>query len=59
MCASLEYRNMPLAPYPLQAKVNLSYHGAHFQMTEAVQTVQREVGAGTVNEPMPIGPAIS
>jgi LmbE family N-acetylglucosaminyl deacetylase len=55
----LEYRNMPLAPYPLQAKVNLSYHGAHFQMTEVVQTVQREVGAGTVNEPMPIGPAIS
>jgi hypothetical protein len=28
-------------------------------MTEVVQTVQREVGAGTVNEPMPIGPAIS
>ena len=54
-----EYRNLPLAPYPLQAKVSLSYHGAHFEITEAVQTVQREVGAGTVNEPLPIGPAIS
>jgi LmbE family N-acetylglucosaminyl deacetylase len=54
-----KYRNLPLAPYPLQAKVTFSYHGEQVELTEAVQTVQREVGAGTVNQPLPIGPAIS
>ena len=54
-----KYRNLPVAPYPLQAKVVFSFHGAQFQVTEAVQTVQHEVGAGTVNYPLPIGPAIS
>ena len=54
-----KYRNLPVAPYPLQAKVKFSYHGAELQLSEAVQTVQREVGAGTVNQPLPIGPAIS
>ena len=54
-----KYRNLPVAPYPLQAKVRFSYHGAQFEVSEAVQTVQHEVGAGTVNYPLPIGPAIS
>jgi LmbE family N-acetylglucosaminyl deacetylase len=54
-----EYRNMPVAPYPLQANVEASYHGAKIELSEVVQTVQREVGAGTVNFPLPIGPAIS
>jgi LmbE family N-acetylglucosaminyl deacetylase len=54
-----KYRNLPVAPYPLQAKARFSYHGAQFDVTEAVQTVQHEVGAGTVNYPLPIGPAIS
>jgi hypothetical protein len=54
-----EYRNMPAAPYPLQANATFSYRGAHIQLTEVVQTVQHEVGSGTVNEPLPIGPAIS
>jgi LmbE family N-acetylglucosaminyl deacetylase len=53
------YRNLPVQPYPLQAKVTFSYHGVPIELSEAVQTVQREVGAGTVNEPLPIGPAIS
>lgn len=54
-----KYRNLPVAPYPLQAKVRFSYHGAEFDLSEDVQTVQHEVGAGTVNYPLPIGPAIS
>jgi LmbE family N-acetylglucosaminyl deacetylase len=54
-----EYRNMPVAPYPLQAKVDFSFHGAKIQLSEVVQTVQHEVGAGQVNYPLPIGPAIS
>jgi hypothetical protein len=54
-----KYRNLPVAPYPLQAKVRFSFQGAQFEVNEAVQTVQHEVGAGTVNYPIPIGPAIS
>jgi LmbE family N-acetylglucosaminyl deacetylase len=54
-----KYRNLPVAPYPLQAKVRFSFHGAEFDVSEVVQTVQHEVGAGTVNYPLPIGPAIS
>ncbi|HEY1646685.1 MAG TPA: PIG-L family deacetylase [Terracidiphilus sp.] len=54
-----EYRNMPVAPYPLQTKVEFTYRGAKIQLTEVVQTVQHEVGSGTVNYPLPIGPAIS
>jgi len=54
-----KYRNLPLAPYPLQAEVHFSFHGAQFEVGEVVQTVQHEVGAGTVNYPLPIGPAIS
>lgn len=54
-----QYRNRPVAPYPLQAEVTFSYHGVPIELSEDVQTVQREAGAGTVNEPLPIGPAIS
>ncbi len=54
-----KYRNLPVAPYPLQARVTFSYHGVPIELSEDVQTVQREAGSGTVNEPLPIGPAIS
>jgi LmbE family N-acetylglucosaminyl deacetylase len=54
-----KYRNLPLAPYPLQAKADLTFHGAHIELTEAVQVVDREEGAGTLYHPLPIGPAIS
>jgi LmbE family N-acetylglucosaminyl deacetylase len=54
-----KYRNRPVAPYPLQAKATFSYRGVPIELSEVVQTVQREPGAGTVNEPLPIGPAIS
>jgi LmbE family N-acetylglucosaminyl deacetylase len=54
-----EYRNLPLAPYPLEAEANLTFHGAQIELTEAVQVVDREEGAGTLFHPLPIGPAIS
>jgi len=52
-------RNMPLAPYPLQARALATYDGVQIELAETVQTVQREVGPGIVYYPMPIGPAIS
>jgi LmbE family N-acetylglucosaminyl deacetylase len=54
-----KYRNMPFAPYPLQAHVLASYEGVQLHLSETVQAVSREVGAGIVFHPMPIGPAIS
>jgi LmbE family N-acetylglucosaminyl deacetylase len=54
-----KYRNLPVAPYPLQARATFSYHGVAIDLSEVVQTVERKVGAGTVNQPLPIGPAIS
>lgn len=52
-------RNLPQAPYPLEATITASYHQVRIQLTEVVQTVEREVGSGIVFHPMPIGPAIS
>lgn len=52
-------RELPLPPYPLQARVLASYNDVQIQLAEAVQTVAREVGPGTVFHPLPIGPAIS
>lgn len=54
-----QYRNLPLAPYPLWAQVTFSYSGVPIQLAEVVQTVEREPGPGSVFYPMPIGPAIS
>jgi LmbE family N-acetylglucosaminyl deacetylase len=52
-------RELPLPPYPLQARVVASYNDVQIQLAEAVQTVAREVGPGTVFHPLPIGTAIS
>lgn len=54
-----QYREMPLAPYPLEARVAATYDGVPIQLAEVVQTVEREPGPGTVFHPMPIGPALS
>ncbi len=54
-----KYREMPLAPYPLEALVAVTYSGVQIQLSEVVQTVEREAGPGIVYHPMPIGPAIS
>lgn len=54
-----QYRNLPLAPYPLRALVTIRYNGVPIHLAEVVQVVEREAGAGTIFHPMPIGPAIS
>ena len=54
-----DYRNLPLAPYPLVAHLTASYHGRQIHLAEVVQTVERDPGPGTIFQPMPIGPAIS
>lgn len=52
-------RNLPLAPYPLEASITATYHDVQIHLSEIVQTVGHEVGYGIVFRPMPIGPAIS
>jgi hypothetical protein len=54
-----QYRNLPLAPYPLTAQVRATYSGVPFELSQVVQTIQREPGPGLVFHPLPIGPAIS
>lgn len=54
-----KYENLPLAPYPLDARVTATYDGATVRLAEVVQTVRKQLGYGFVFNPMPIGPAIS
>jgi LmbE family N-acetylglucosaminyl deacetylase len=51
--------NLPLAPYPLSAWVQLEYDGVPVDMAEVVQSVARIVGPGTVLNPVVVGPAIA
>ena len=54
-----KYLNAPFAPYPLSAQVRFSYDGVTFELAQAVQSVKRLTGSGTVLEPTIMGPAIS
>ena len=54
-----QYLNLPLAPYPLSAKVKFSYDGTPFELSQVVQSVKRVTGPGTVLEPVIVAPAIS
>ncbi|MHB8484633.1 MAG: PIG-L family deacetylase [Candidatus Acidiferrales bacterium] len=51
--------SLPLAPYPLSARVRFVFDGAPFELSQVVQSVQRITGPGTVLEPLITGPAIS
>lgn len=51
--------SLPLAPYPLSARVHFVFDGAPFELAQVVQSVQRITGPGTVFEPLITGPAIS
>ena len=51
--------NLPLAPYPLSAKIHFVFNGVPFDKEQVVQSVQRVVGPGTVLEPLIVAPAIS
>jgi LmbE family N-acetylglucosaminyl deacetylase len=54
-----QYRNQPLAPYPLAAWAEFEYAGVPIRIGKYVQTTKRVTGAGTVAEPLVVGPAIS
>jgi LmbE family N-acetylglucosaminyl deacetylase len=54
-----QYRNLPLAPYPLSARVQLSVDGAPIEISQVVQSVKRVTGPGIVFQPLIVGPAIS
>ena len=54
-----KYLDRPLAPYPLSATVHLSLDGVPFELSQAVQAVDRITGPGTVFQPLVVGPAIS
>jgi LmbE family N-acetylglucosaminyl deacetylase len=53
------YLNLPRAPYPLAASVELTYDGAPIEVGQVVQSVKRETGFGSVLQPLVLGPAIS
>ena len=53
------YRNMPLAPYPLEATVQLRFADVTLELTRVVQVVSKVIGPGTLRYPMPVGPPVS
>ncbi len=53
------YQCLSFAPYPLNAWVELQYHGVPVQVAEVVQTVKRLPGLGPVAQPLVVGPPIS
>ena len=53
------YLNRPRAPYPLSARVELSYDGIPIEVAQVVQTIKRVTGYGPVLEPLVVGPAVS
>lgn len=54
-----QFLNMPLAPYPVAAKVQFTFDGVPFAVSQVVQSVKRVTGAGTILEPLVVAPAIS
>lgn len=54
-----KYLNLPLAPYPISARLRFTFDGVPFEISQVVQCVSRVNGAGTVFEPLALGPAIS
>lgn len=54
-----KYLTLPTMPYPVAARVKFALDGVPFEISQVVQTVSRVTGAGTVFEPLAVGPAIS
>lgn len=54
-----KYLSLPTMPYPVAARVKFTINGVPFEISQVVQTVSRVTGAGTVFQPLAVGPAIS
>ena len=54
-----QFQNMPVAPYPLTARLRFTVDGVPFELSQVVQSVKRVTGSGTVLEPLVIGPPVS
>ena len=52
-----KFLNRPLAPYPLTARLRLSFDGVPFEIAQVVQSVKRVTGSGTVFQPLSVGPS--
>jgi LmbE family N-acetylglucosaminyl deacetylase len=52
------FLNRPLAPWPLAAWADFEYDGVPVRIGQFVQTIKRVTGAGTVKEPLAVGPAV-
>lgn len=48
----------PDAPFPLEAVASYTFAGTEASLTQVVQTTQRIVGFGTVQQPLVVAPAI-
>jgi LmbE family N-acetylglucosaminyl deacetylase len=53
------YLNLPVAPYPVSARLRFTFDGAPFEISQGIQSVKRVTGPGTLIEPLIVGPAIS
>ncbi len=52
-------RNLPLSSYPLAATVRFRFEGIDLQTTDVVQVISTVNGAGTLRNPLPVGPPVS
>jgi LmbE family N-acetylglucosaminyl deacetylase len=57
--ADPRYRNLPLAPYPLSASVQITYRDVALHLAQVVQAMQSVPTLGIVARPLIVGPAIS
>jgi LmbE family N-acetylglucosaminyl deacetylase len=53
------FRNLSLAPYPLNAAARLSFNGVPFTLRRVVAANQRIEGIGIAEDPLLVAPAIS
>ncbi len=51
--------NAPTSPYPLAAEMEMYYDGEPIRVSQMVQSVRSVTGAGSVLDPLIVGPAIS
>ncbi len=53
------FRNLSVAPYPLEASAHVIYQGADLEIRKVVQSTQRVEGIGIIQNPLIVAPAVS